>query len=247
VIRRALSGRLPFSMLSRRPINWVGEKLMRLLLAEDDPMIGENLEEGLRAENYAVDWVRDGRGAELALAQQVYDVILLDLGLPQKQGFTLLQEYRQRGGDVPVLVITARDAPSDRVRGLDAGADDYLVKPFDFEELFARVRALLRRRVGRANPEIVFRELTLNPATHIACFRGQPLSLSAREFALLYALLDPPGCVMSRAQLMEKLYGWGEEVESNTIDVYVHQLRKKLGSDFIKTVRGVGFKLAQPA
>jgi len=219
---------------------------MRLLLAEDDPMIGENLEEGLRAENYAVDWVRDGRGAELALTQQVYDVILLDLGLPQKQGFTLLQEYRQRGGEVPVLVITARDAPGDRVRGLDAGADDYLVKPFDFEELFARVRALLRRRVGRANPEIVFRELSLNPATHVVLFHGQPLVLSAREFALLYALLDPPGCVMSRGQLMEKLYGWGEEVESNTIDVYVHQLRKKLGADFIKTVRGVGFKLAQP-
>ena len=219
---------------------------MRLLLAEDDPMIGENLEEGLRAENYAVDWVRDGRGAELALTQQVYDVILLDLGLPQKQGFTLLQEYRQRGGEVPVLVITARDAPGDRVRGLDAGADDYLVKPFDFEELFARVRALLRRRVGRANPEIVFRELSLNPATHVVLFNSQPLMLSAREFALLYALLDPPGCVMSRGQLMEKLYGWGEEVESNTIDVYVHQLRKKLGADFIKTVRGVGFKLAQP-
>jgi len=219
---------------------------MRLLLAEDDPMIGENLEEGLRAENYAVDWVRDGRSAELALAQQVYDVILLDLGLPHKQGLTLLQEYRRCGGDVPVLVITARDAPCDRVLGLDAGADDYLVKPFDFEELFARVRALLRRRAGRANPEISFRELTLNPATHVVCFHGQPLALSAREFALLYALLDPPGCVISREQLMEKLYGWGEEVESNTIDVYVHQLRKKLGSDFIKTVRGVGFKLAQP-
>ena len=156
-----------------------------------------------------------------------------------------MREYRQRGGDVPVLVITARDAPADRVRGLDAGADDYLAKPFDFEELFARVRALLRRRAGRANPEIVFRELVLNPATHMVAFRGQPLTLSAREFALLYALLDPPGCVMSRSQLMEKLYGWGEEVESNTIDVYVHQLRKKLGADFIKTVRGVGFKLAQ--
>lgn len=217
---------------------------MRLLLVEDDPMIGESVEEGLRSENYAVDWVRDGRGAELALANGVYDIILLDLGLPRKQGLDVLVEYRGRGGDAPVLILTARDATSDRVRGLDAGGDDYLVKPFDLDELFARIRALARRRAGRTQPDIVFQQLVLRPAAHEALLAGKQLPLSAREFALLQALMDPPGQVVSRAALEEKLYGWNDEIESNAVEVYIHHLRKKLGADFIKNVRGVGYKVA---
>lgn len=216
---------------------------MRLLLIEDDPMIGESLEEGLRDEHYAVDWVRDGRQAELALESNVYDLVALDLGLPKKQGLDLLSDYRARKGDLPVLIITARDATEDRVRGLDAGADDYLVKPFDIDELFARVRALLRRRAGRASPTISHCGLTLDPATREVRFNGKPLSLSAREFALLQALLDPPGHVVTKARLEEKLYGWNEQVESNIVDVYVHHLRRKLGASFIKNVRGVGYKV----
>jgi two-component system response regulator QseB len=217
---------------------------MRLLLVEDDAMIGESIEEELREQGYAVDWVSDGQSAELALQTHEYDLVLLDLGLPRKQGLEVLADYRRRGGEAPVLIITARDAVDDRVKGLDAGSDDYLVKPFDLEELNARVRALLRRRVGRAQPEIRYQQLILNPATHEVSYRDQPLTLSAREFAVLHALMDPPGEVVPRKRLEEKLYAWGEEVESNTLDVFIHHLRKKLGPDFIRTVRGVGFKLA---
>jgi two-component system OmpR family response regulator/two-component system response regulator QseB len=217
---------------------------MRLLLVEDDPMIGESIEEGLRIENHAVDWVRDGRSAELGLDTQVYDLVLLDLGLPNKPGLDVLARYRRHGGQAPVLIITARDATADRVKGLDTGADDYLVKPFDLDELFARIRALLRRRCGRAQPDIVHRGLTLNPATHEVKLAGVALHLSAREFAVLHALMDPPGRVVSKAQLEEKLYGWNEEVESNTVDVYIHHLRKKLGAEFIRNIRGVGYKVA---
>jgi DNA-binding response OmpR family regulator len=217
---------------------------MRILLVEDDAMIGESLEEELREQGYAVDWVRDGNSAELALQTHAYDLVLLDLGLPRKQGLDVLADYRRHGGEAPVLIITARDAIDDRVKGLDAGSDDYLVKPFDLDELNARVRALLRRRVGRANPEIHYQQLVLNPATHEVYYKQQLLSLSAREFAVLHALMDPPGEVVPRSRLEEKLYGWGEEVESNTLDVFIHHLRKKLGTDFIRNVRGVGFKLA---
>lgn len=213
---------------------------MRVLLIEDDSMIGENLEEGLRKENYAVDWARDGRAAELALAAQEYDIILLDLGLPKKQGIEILTDYR-RHGQTPVLIITARDATSSRIEGLDAGADDYLIKPFDLDELFARMRALLRRHAGRANPEIIHGELSMNPATHQVSFRGAALHLSSREFAVLFALIDPPGRILSRAQLEDHLYGWNEEIESNAVEVYIHGLRKKLGSDYIKNVRGIGY------
>lgn len=216
---------------------------MRILLVEDDPMIGESLEEGLRGERYAVDWVRDGPGAELSLASHDYDAVLLDLGLPRKQGLEVLAAYRKRGGAAPVLIITARDATPDRVAGLDAGADDYLVKPFDLDELYARLRALLRRGAGRTSPELSFGGVTLNPATHEAAREGRPLSLSAREFALLQALMDRPGEVVSRAALEEKLYGWNEEVESNTVEVHIHSLRRKLGTEFIKNVRGVGYKV----
>ena len=217
---------------------------MRLLLVEDDAMIGESLHEALVIENYAVDWVRDGRSAELALDNGVYDLLLLDLGLPKKQGLQVLSEYRTRGGMLPVLIITARDATADRVSGLDAGADDYLVKPFDLDELFARVRALLRRHSGRAQPIIKHGEVTLDPASREVFFSGQLLNLSAREFAVLQALLDPPGRVLSLAQLEEKIYGWDQEIGSNAVEVYIHRLRKKLGSDFIRNVRGVGYKVA---
>jgi two-component system response regulator QseB len=214
---------------------------MRLLLVEDDEMIAAAMQDGLRQSGYTVDWARDGREAELALAGAPYDLLLLDLGLPRKSGLEVLRSVRARNDAVPVLIVTARDAVSDRVEGLDAGADDYLVKPFDLDELGARVRALLRRRAGRAEPLLRQGGLTLNPATHEALLDGKPLALSGREFALLSALLERPGAVLSRSQLEEKLYGWGEEIESNTIEVYIHSLRRKLGTSFIRTVRGVGY------
>jgi two-component system OmpR family response regulator/two-component system response regulator QseB len=199
--------------------------------------------EGLRGENYAVDWVRDGRDAELALKTVDYDLMLLDLGLPGKQGMDVLLTARKRGADLPVLIITARDGTPARVEGLDAGADDYLVKPFDLDELLARIRALLRRRVSRTRSVIEHGALTLDLASHEVTFEGEPVKLSAREFSVLRALLDNPGSVVSKSQLEEKLYGWNSEVESNTVDVYVHHLRKKFGTDFIKNVRGVGYKI----
>lgn len=220
---------------------------MRLLVIEDDHMIGESITEGLRKEGYAVDWVQSGRDADLALIDQVYDLILLDLGLPGKQGLDVLATYRSRQGSAPVLIVTARDATPDRVRGLDGGADDYLVKPFDLDELFARARALIRRSAGRPQPEIAYAGLTLNPATHEVTYRGSPVQLSAREFALLHALLNPPGDVVSKAMLEDKLYGWEQEIESNTVEVHIHALRKKLDPELIVNVRGVGYKVAEMA
>ncbi|MEP7205745.1 MAG: winged helix-turn-helix domain-containing protein [Casimicrobiaceae bacterium] len=220
---------------------------MRLLLVEDDAMIGPSVQKGLRRLGWTVDWVGDGRAAELALDNGVYDGVLLDLGLPRKDGMAVLQAQRAKGNDVPVLVITARDAVADRVQGLDVGADDYLVKPFSIEELAARIRAVLRRRSGRADSVIVIGKLTLNPPQREATLGGKPVLLSAREFALLEALADRAGAVLSRAQLEEKIYGWGDEVESNTVEVYVHLLRKKLGAEFIKTVRGVGYMMPKDA
>jgi two-component system OmpR family response regulator/two-component system response regulator QseB len=215
-----------------------------LLLVEDDPMIGESIGDGLRSDSYAVDWVRDGAAVELATAGVAYDLLLLDLGLPGKQGMDVLRSLRARGSDTPVLIISARDGTPARVAGLDAGADDYLVKPFDLDELLARVRALLRRRVARTRSMVVHGALTLDLASHDVTFDGEPVRLSAREFSVLRALLDSPGTVVSKSQLEEKLYGWNAEVESNTVDVYVHHLRKKFGADFIKNVRGVGYKVA---
>ena len=214
---------------------------MRLLLVEDDPMIGESVRAGLQQDGFAVDWVQDGRAAELALQTNAYDTLLLDLGLPRKAGLDVLAALRRRGDSIPVLILTARDAVADRVKGLDAGADDYLVKPFDLEELAARVRALLRRKSGSADPVIQVGGLILNPATHEVTLDGRQVSLSAREFALIHALAARPGVVYSRAQLEEKLYGWGQEVESNTVEVYVHSLRRKLGANSIQNVRGVGY------
>jgi len=217
---------------------------MRLLLVEDDPMIGESIAAGLRGENYAVDWVRDGHAAGLATAGVAYDLVLLDLGLPRLSGMQWLRQYRGHGGDVPVLIVTARDGMAARVEGLDAGADDYLVKPFDLNELLARARALLRRRVRRIQSLVRHGPLAVNLATHEATLAGAPLPLSPREFALLRALLDSPGSLVPKNRLEEQLYGWNEEVESNTIDVYIHRLRKKLGAGFIVNVRGVGYRLA---
>ncbi len=220
---------------------------MRLLLVEDDPMIGASVQRGLRQEGHTVDWVRDGVSAEAALSSAVHEMLLLDLGLPDKSGLDLLAGLRRRGSDLPVLVITARDSVADRVTGLDAGADDYLVKPFDLDELSARIRALMRRRAGRASPQIAHGALVLDPATHEVTLHGVALKLSGREFALLHALLEQPGVPLSRAQLEERLYGWNEEIESNAIEVYIHALRRKLGAEWIRNVRGVGYRIAEPA
>jgi two-component system, OmpR family, response regulator QseB len=216
---------------------------MRLLLIEDDAMIGDSVRKALRQEGFTVDWLKDGKSAELALDERVHDLVLLDLGLPKKDGIDVLQALRSKGNPVPVLVLTARDAVPDRVAGLDAGADDYLVKPFDLDELSARIRALLRRHAGRSETLVRHGNLTLNPATHEVTLDGRLVALSAREFALLAALLDRPGIVLSVAQLQEKLYGWDDEVGSNTIEVYIHSLRKKLGADLIRNVRGVGYMI----
>ncbi len=217
---------------------------MRLLLAEDDPMIGAGIERGLKQDGFAVDWVRDGRAAEIALEQRVHDVVLLDLGLPRKDGLDVLVAMRRRGDSRPVLILTARDAVSDRVAGLDAGADDYVVKPFDLTELAARIRALARRVGGRAEPVIRYGRIALDPAKREVRVDDEPLPLSPREFALLAALIARPGTVLSRAQLEEKLYGWDDPVESNAVEVHLHSLRKKLGTDAIRNVRGVGWTLA---
>jgi two-component system, OmpR family, response regulator QseB len=219
---------------------------MRLLLAEDDRMIGAGLVQGLRQDGFTVDWVEDGRAAELALRENVHDLLLLDLGLPRRDGLEVLAAMRRRGDARPVLILTARDAVADRVAGLDAGADDYLVKPFELTELAARIRALARRNAGRAEPVIAHGALELKPATREVRLRGRPVALSAREYALLEALLARPGAILSRAQLEEKLYGWNEEVESNAVDVHLHGLRRKLGADAIRNVRGVGWMIGTP-
>lgn len=220
---------------------------MRVLLVEDDPMIGDSLRRGLRAEGFTVDWVRDGRSAELALETANYALVLLDLGLPKKDGLTVLRGWRQRELAVPVLILTARDAVPDRVEGLDSGADDYLVKPFDLAELLARMRALLRRRAGRTRDSIEVGALRIDPAAHAVEYRGQPVQLSAREFALLLALVEAGNAVLSREQLEDRLYGWGEEIESNAIEVHVHNLRRKLSAQLVRTVRGVGYRLGDTA
>jgi two-component system response regulator QseB len=219
---------------------------MRLLLAEDDRMIGESVQRGLKQDGFAVDWVADGRAAELALAEKVHDLLVLDLGLPRKEGLDVLRSMRQRGDLRPVLIVTARDAVTDRVAGLDAGADDYVVKPFELTELAARIRALLRRSAGRAEPVVAYGDIELFPVTREVRLRGDAVALSPREFAVLEALLARPGAILSRAQLEEKLYGWNEEVESNAVEVHIHALRRKLGAEAIRNVRGVGWMIAKP-
>lgn len=216
---------------------------MRLLLVEDDVMIGETVLDLLRAEHYAVDWVKDGDMADTALLSQTYDLILLDLGLPKKDGLAVLSGLRARGDRTPVLVATARDAVAARITGLDAGADEYVLKPYDLDELLARIRALLRRAAGRAEPVYRYKAICVNPATREVTVGGEPVLLSAREWAVLEALLLRPGVVLSRAQIEEKLYSWKDEVSSNAVEVYIHGLRKKLGSELIQNMRGVGYML----
>ena len=219
---------------------------MKLLLAEDDPMIGSSVERGLRLANFAVDWVRDGKAAELALDSGIYALMLLDLGLPRQDGLELLKRLRHKESAMPVLIVTARDSVSDRIAGLNLGADDYLVKPFDLNELIARVHALIRRHSGRARREMRLGGLSLDPLTHEAMLDGRPIPLSQREFALLECLLETPGAVLSKEQLEERVYGWDEEVSSNAVEVHLHKLRRKLGAEWIRNVRGVGYKVAEP-
>jgi two-component system response regulator QseB len=214
---------------------------MRLLLAEDDPMIGASIQRGLRQEGYSVDWLRDGVAVETALAATPYDLLLLDLGLPGRGGLEVLAGLRAGGRGLPVLILTARDAVSDRIRGLDSGADDYLVKPFDLDELAARVRALLRRQAGRSDPVLRHGDLAFDPVARSVSLAGSPVALSSRELSLLAALLEQPGRPLSRAQLEERIYGWGDEVESNAVEVHIHSLRRKLGAETIKNLRGVGY------
>ncbi len=214
---------------------------MRILLVEDDAMLGEAVRRALALGGNAVDWVRDGDAAADALSGEPYDVVLLDLGLPRRGGLDVLRDLRRRGRSVPVLIVTAQDAIADRVAGLDAGADDYLTKPFDLDELAARIRALQRRSTGRAEPVLENGPLTMDPARHEVRLAGEIVPLSAREFALLHALLEHPGRPMSRTRLEERLYGYDEQVESNAVEVHVHSLRRKLGPEWIKTLRGVGY------
>lgn len=216
---------------------------MRLLLVEDDVMIGEAVLDLLRAEGYAVDWVKDGVHADEVLREHGYDLLLLDLGLPKLDGLTVLEHLRARKDRVPVLIATARDALNQRVAGLDKGADDYIIKPYEFDELLARIRALLRRAAGRAEPVYEHLGVSIDPATREVWVRGQAVSLSAREWSVLELLLARPGMVFSRKQLEDKLYSWRDEVSSNAVEVYIHGLRKKLGAELIQNVRGVGYMM----
>lgn len=220
---------------------------MRILLAEDDRALGQALADGLRHLGYAVDWIEDGRHAAHALTDTRYAAAVLDWNLPRMSGVEVIDELRRRGDRTPVLLLTARDALDDRVLGLDSGADDYVVKPVHLDELAARVRALLRRAEGNSAPVQRVGALMLDPAARSAQFGGSPLDLSAREYALLEALAARPGRVLSREQLEEALYGWGKEVASNAIEVHIHHLRRKLGADWIRTLRGIGYALYPPA
>ena len=218
---------------------------MRVLLVEDDPMIGAAICTALRDAAYAVDWVRDGPGAAAALAPGEHQAVLLDLGLPDGDGLDALRRLRASGSAVPVIIITARDGIDDRIEGLDIGADDYLPKPFDVNELLARLRAVLRRRGGQASPVLTNGTVSLDPATRVASCGDVVETLSAREFALLQALLVRPGAILSRADLESRIYGWNEEVESNAVDFLIHRVRRRLGADVIRNVRGAGWMVAK--
>jgi two-component system OmpR family response regulator/two-component system response regulator QseB len=216
---------------------------MRILLVEDDPLLGDGLTIGLRQAGFAVDWVKDGNSADHALQAETFDLVVLDLGLPRLSGMEVLNRARSRGQTMPVLILTARDATGDKVSGLDGGADDYLVKPVDLDELAARVRALTRRSAGRAAPLLTRGNLALDPAAHSVTLAGAPVELSSREFSLLQMLLENAGRVLSRSQLEQSVYGWRDEPDSNALEVHIHHLRRKLGSNLIRTLRGVGYTI----
>ena len=216
---------------------------MRILLVEDDPELGDGLTVGLRQAGFAVDWLRDGNSADQALQSESFDLVVLDLGLPRLSGMDVLSRARGRGLTVPILILTARDATGDKVSGLDAGADDYLVKPIDLDELSARIRALTRRSAGRAAPLLIHGDLALDPAAHTVTQAGLLVELSSREFSLLQQLLENAGRVLTRTQLEQSIYGWRDEPDSNALEVHIHHLRKKLGGELIRTLRGVGYTI----
>jgi two-component system OmpR family response regulator/two-component system response regulator QseB len=218
---------------------------MRILLVEDDPELGDGLTVGLRQCGFAVDWLKDGNSADQALQSETFDLVVLDLGLPRLSGMDVLHRLRSRGQSVPILILTARDATGDKVSGLDAGADDYLVKPIDLDELSARIRALTRRSAGRAAPLLNHGELSVDLAAHRVTLSGQEIELSSREFSLLQMLLENAGRVLTRTQLEQSVYGWRDEPDSNALEVHIHHLRKKLGSDLIRTLRGVGYTITK--
>jgi len=216
---------------------------MRILLVEDDPELGDGLTVGLRQAGFAVDWLRDGNSADQALQSESFDLVVLDLGLPRLSGMDVLSRARARGLTVPILILTARDATGDKVSGLDAGADDYLVKPIDLDELSARIRALTRRSAGRAAPLLTHGELAVDLAAHRVTLAGDEVELSSREYSLLQMLLENAGRVLTRTQLEQSVYGWRDEPDSNALEVHIHHLRKKLGGDLIRTLRGVGYTI----
>ena len=219
---------------------------MRILLVEDDEILGDGLKTGLRQAGYTVDWIKDGISADNALKDDDFDLVVLDVGLPRQSGLEVLRNLRKRGQQTPVLILTAKDTVPDRVQGLDSGADDYMVKPFDLDELCARLRVLQRRSMGRSEPVLQHGDLLLDPAAHKVTLAGNVINLSMREFVLLQHLLENVGRVIPRARLEQKLYGWEGEVESNSLEVFIHHLRKKLGSELIRTVRGVGYMIENP-
>jgi two-component system response regulator QseB len=216
---------------------------MRILLVEDDELLGDGLRTGLIQYGYAVDWLKDGTSADQALKTETFDLVVLDLGLPKTNGISVLQQLRARGITIPVLILTARESVDDRIKGLDSGADDYLTKPFDLDELCARLRALQRRFSARAEPLLVHEGISLDPASHTVTLNGEIVNVSRREFALLHKLLENAGRVLSREHLTQSLYGWGEDVDSNALEVHIHNLRKKFGQSFIHTIRGIGYMI----
>lgn len=218
---------------------------MRVLVVEDDALLGDAIQAGLKQSGYAVDWMKDGASAEQALTTEPYAAVVLDLGLPRLSGLEVLRRLRNRNNPMPVLILTAMDTVDDRIKGLDTGADDYLVKPFDMGELAARLRALIRRASGKTDPLLDVAGVQLDPAAHRVTYRDKPVELSVKEFAILHALMLNAGKVLSRAKLEDQLYAWGEEIESNAVEVHIHHLRRKLFPELIETIRGVGYLMSR--